>query len=1046
LLNGNAWRAGVLLLLTCRASANAPGNNPMLPNSSVLAIPSASAEGQTPDYEGKTVAGIDLPGVPEVDRERLIQMLPQKAGEPYSRRSVQASIRALYGTGRFADIQAEAVPSGDGVRLSFRTAPNFFVGKVDVEASSLAHPSRNQIVNSAKFELGELYTLENLDRALESARRLMEENGYYHARVTAESTSNPTTQEVDILIHITAGEPAKVGTVQVLGPGNKPEENVSGLQTGQQMTVSRLSRALQRIRKRYEKQHRALAQVAVAEQKYRPEANSVDFTFSVDPGPVVSIYTQGFKVSRSVLKKQIPVFEEHSLDDDLLNEGKRNLLDYLQAKGHFDAAVDFKKESSPDSMSVVYSINPGPIHKVESVTLVGNKYFDRAALEPLLEVQPATRFVSHGRYSGVLVRADVARLQSMYRTNGFLQAHIESKVDDNSHGGSNRLAVRYEIEEGTQTRVGRVEVTGNARVSLAELPPLETVTGQPYSEQNLSTDRQRVLNFYFNRGYSNATLEVAPQASVEQPGREDVTFRIEEGEQFVVNQVIVSGLEHTRPYIVDRELQVAQGQPLSEEALLETQTRLYNLAIFNQVDVAVQNPNGGDPRKNVLVQAEEAKRYTFTYGLGFEFQTSQPAGSAAPQGETGVSPRVSFDITRLNVGGRNRTLSFQSDVGRLQQRGLVSYQLPRLFDVEKLKLVFTALYDNSLDVSTFTSQKLEGKIQLNQDIGKINPIYNRTTTSMAYRFEFRRVKASNFAEGFSTSLVPLFSLPARVGGPGATYTRDKRDNPLESTRGNYTTIDGFVSSGKFGSEADFARLLTQNSTYQAFGGKGRQGHQFVFARSTSIGLEQPFAGTHVVPPGACPTSATGQPTCTGLTVIPLPELFFAGGGNSHRGFGLNQAGPRDPSSGFPLGGTALFVNNLELRFPPVTLPYLGEGFGIAIFHDMGNVFTTGHDELKGLMRWHQDNPARCLNPNGTPVETCFSRFNSQGYDYTSHAAGVGLRYRTPIGPLRFDFGYNLNPTSYLQAILDPRTGQPLNYYVPKSLRHFNVFFSIGQPF
>lgn len=1046
MLNGNAWRAGVLLVLTCRASANGPRYFITPSDSSEHSGTSTQSQDQTPDYEGKVVTGIDLPGVPELDRERLIQMLPQKAGEPYSRRSVQASIRALYGTGRFADIEAEALPSGDGVRLSFRTAPNFFVGKVDVEAGNLAHPSRNQIVNSAKFQLGELYTLENLDQALESARRLMEENGYYHARVTAESTSNPTTQEVDILIHITAGEAAKVGTVQVLGPGNKPEENVSGLQTGQQMTVSRLSRALQRIRKRYEKQHRALAQVAVAEQKYRPDANAVDFIFSVDPGPVVSIYTQGFKMSRSVLKKEIPVFEEHSLDDDLLNEGKRNLLDYLQAKGHFDATVDFKKESSPDKLSVVYSVDPGPIHRVESVKIVGNKYFERAALEPLLEVQPATRFVSHGRYSGALVRADVARLQSMYRTNGFQQARIEGKVDDNYHGTDNHLAVLYEIEEGPQTRVGTVQVTGNAHIQLTELPPLETATGQPYSEQNLAMDRQRILNHYFNRGYSNASLEVAPQASTDQPGREDVTFRIEEGEQFVVNQVMVSGLEHTRPYIVDRELQVSPGQPLSEEALLETQTRLYNLAIFNQVDVAVQNPNGGDPRKNVLVQAEEAKRYTFTYGFGFEFQTSQPAGSASPQGETGVSPRVSFDITRLNVGGRNRTLSFQSDVGRLQQRGLLSYQLPRLFDSEKFKLIFTALYDNSLDVSTFTSQRLEGKIQLNEDIGKLNPIYNRTTTSMAYRFEFRRVKASNFAEGFSTSLVPLFSLPARVGGPGATYTKDKRDNPLESTRGNYTTIDGFASSGKFGSEADFARLLAQNSTYQAFGGKGRQGHQFVFARSTSIGLEQPFAGTHVVPPGACPTSATGQPTCTGLTVIPLPELFFAGGGNSHRGFGLNQAGPRDPSSGFPLGGTALFVNNLELRFPPLTLPYLGEGFGIAIFHDMGNVFTTGHDELKGLMRWHQDNPARCLNPNGSPVENCFSRFNAEGYDYTSHAVGVGLRYRTPIGPLRFDFGYNLNPTSYLQSILNPRTGQPLDYYLPKSLRHFNVFFSIGQPF
>jgi outer membrane translocation and assembly module TamA len=286
------------------------------------------------------------------------------------------------------------------------------------------------------------------------------------------------------------------------------------------------------------------------------------------------------------------------------------------------------------------------------------------------------------------------------------------------------------------------------------------------------------------------------------------------------------------------------------------------------------------------------------------------------------------------------------------------------------------------------------------------------------------------------------SLPARVGGPGFTFIRDKRDNPLESTKGNYFTLDGFVSASHFGSEADFGRALAQNSTYHAFGAKGKPGREFVFARSTSIGLQQPFSGTKVLPPGSCPLNAAGEPTCTDIQTIPLPEQFFAGGGNSHRGFGLNQAGPRDPSSGFPVGGTALFVNNLELRFPPVSLPYLGEGFGFAVFHDMGNVFTAPHDMLKGLLRWHQPDPAQCL-PASTVNDTCITNFDNSGYDYTSHAVGVGVRYKTPLGPLRFDFGYNLNPTKYFQLVPDSNN-QP--NVVTQTLRRFNVYFSIGQPF
>jgi len=1004
-------------------------------------------------YTGRTVQSIELPGVAEKDREHLLQLLPQKAGRPLERDQVRESIRILYSTGRFADIQAEAAPSGAGVALSFTTSPNFFVGAVEVEGAP-DRPTRNQIVNASKFQLGEAYSLEKLDRAVNNIRQLMQENGFYRARVTAESTSNPAIQQVNILIHITAGEAAHVGAVKVTGTSGLSSEQVQHIahvDGGDRVTAARTTSALQRLRKHFQKQKRVLAQVSIAEQQYLPEKNGVDYTFQIDPGPVVLISVKGYHIGGGRLKREIPVYEENALDDDLLNEGKRNLLDYLQTRGHFDATVDITRETEPQTWRVIYQIDPGPVHKLVRVDITGNKRFlDVAALRSRMEIQPASRFFSHGRYSGTLLKADVSTLESLYRSNGFRQVKIESKVDDNYRGVANNLAVHLTIEEGPQTLVGAVQVAGNHKIASNALPELDAQAGQPYSEQNLVNDRERILTYYLNRGFPNAALTITTQPSSGQENREDVTYTIEENEQFFVNQVMVSGMEHTRDYVVQREVQVQQGQPLSQQDLLDTQTRLYDVGVFSQVDTAVQNPLGEDPQKNVLVEVQEAKRYTFTYGLGVEFQTGQPAGTTAPTGSTGVSPRVGFDVTRLNMFGRNQTLTFQSHIGRLQQRGLLSYEIPKLFDSDKVRLIFTSFYDNSLDVSTFTSQRLEGKIDLRQQIGSTGrePGSRRGPSSIDYRFEYRRVKASHFASDFSSNLIPLLSQPARVGGPGLTFIRDKRDNPLESTRGNYFTLDGFVASGYFGSEADFGRVLAQNSTYQGFGGKGRPGHQYVFARSTTIGLEQPLRSTRVLPPGSCPTSAS----CAGIALIPLPELFFAGGGNSHRGFGLNQAGPRDPQSGFPVGGTALFVNNLELRFPAVSLPFLGEGFGFAVFDDMGNVFTAQHDMLKGLLRWHQPDLAACLATGSAQRNTfgatppCLTQFNKTGYNYTSQAVGVGLRYKTPIGPLRFDFGYNLNPTSYPLAITNPITGLPQNSFEAQRLRHFNVFFSIGQPF
>ena len=91
-----------------------------------------------------------------------------------------------------------------------------------------------------------------------------------------------------------------------------------------------------------------------------------------------------------------------------------------------------------------------------------------------------------------------------------------------------------------------------------------------------------------------------------------------------------------------------------------------------------------------------------------------------------------------------------------------------------------------MDVTTFTSQRLEGSLQAEQTINK--------TSIMTYRLTFRRVRASDLSNTISPDQIPLLSLPTRVGIPNFSYIRNKRDNDLETTKGNYTTIDGGVAT------------------------------------------------------------------------------------------------------------------------------------------------------------------------------------------------------------------------------------------------------------
>jgi outer membrane protein assembly complex protein YaeT len=986
------------------------------------------ALGDESSYQGLPVKEIHIANVRGAKDQRVLSdLIAQKVGAPLDREYLRQSLQTLYATGRFADIRAEAERSDGEVILSFLTSPNYFVGEVTVEGMP-ARPSATQVVNSSKLQLGELFTEERVDRALSNIKQLMEENGYYRSTASVDEQRDADTQQIGIRFHLRPGPQAQVGKVKVTGNqvySAGQIEDIARLHPGDLASAQRVTAALDRLRKKYQKHGRWLAQVALAERSYRLEANAVDYSLVIDPGPTISITVEGFHLSRSILKQNVPVFEEDALDDDLLNEGRRNLLNYLQSRGYFEAKVILKRNSEPAShrLSVIYSVDAGGRHKLVKVDLAGNKYFRNELLRARMQMQPAARLGSVGRYSQALLSADVRGLEDLYRANGFDKIKITSQVEDDYHRKKNDLAVTLSIDEGPQTLIGAFHLLGNKAFSDAQLSPyMNTAKGQLFSEYNVSEDRESILNYYFNRGFPGATFEATAKPIAGASNRMDVTFTIHEGRQVSVDRVLVSGLNHTRAFVVQRELQMNSGDPLSQVDMLKTQQQLYDLGIFSQVDTAVQNPEGNEPDKDVLVQVQEAKRYTVNYGGGFEFQTGQPeVGQVTPQGATGVSPLVSLQVSRLNFRGRDHTLTFDSRVGRLQQRGLISYDAPRWFNSPAWKLSISAFYDNSVDVTTFSSQRLEGTFQGEQTISK--------ASTMDYRFTYRRVKASDIA--ISTDLIPILSLPVRVGEPGFSYIRNTRDNDLETTKGTYNTVDAGVASSYFGSQADFSRILVQNSTYYAFGKNRPADKKFVLARSSRVGIEDLFGSTILPEPGeACPS--TGSLSC-----MPLAERFFSGGGNSHRGFGLNQAGPRDPFTGFPLGGSALFLNNLELRFPPATLPFVQDNLSFAIFHDAGNVFTDGSDMVDSLLRWHQDK--QTCEQASTAVHC--------SYNYISNAVGVGVRYKTPVGPVRFDFGYNLNPPIYPNFATVGNPSNPTHVFEGTTqLSHFNVYFSIGQTF
>jgi len=963
-------------------------------------------------FTGRLVHDIQFRGVSEAaDVRRLLSLIPQKAGQPLDKHKLRASLQALYATGRFQDLQAEAEPAPqDELSLVFIAKQNQFVGLVGVTGTPRHGPSDHQLVNASKLQLGELVTEQRLRQAVEGVSRVLEEDGFYGATVTPQLTPRPETQLVEILLRIQAGPRAHVGAVKITGEAGFSSGQIieiAKLRPGDEVTAQSVPRALQRLRKKYQKQDRLEAQVSVVSRTYLPTDNAVDYTLNIERGPVVAVHVEGAHLSTAVIKRNVPIYQEGAVDDDLLNEGRRNLRDYLQTQGYFDSQVSVVRKEQPgaDRTDIVFDVDRGERHELVAVVIEGNHYFPSDLIRDRMQIQPAGWLVEHGLFSQSMLSRDVESVRDLYLANGFLQVNVDGEVQDNYHGKSGQMRVVVHVQEGPQTLVKEVNLAGATTFAPSALQNLlANVPGQPFSDANMVADHDTLVTFYFDRGFPDVTMTYAAQPVAGEPTRMAVTYTLHEGERVYVNQLLVSGLQYTQPFVVKRQITLHPGEPLSQADMFNTQSRLYDLGIFNAVDVAVENPEGEEAYKNVLLNLVEARRYTFDYGLGFEVQTgSAPTGS--PQGRTGASPRVSFDVNRLNFRGRNDTVFFKSHFGRLEQLALLGYEVPDWLNHQNLKLTFNTLYDNTRDVFTFTSQRLEGSAQVVQTVSK--------ATTLLYRLTYRDVKVSNLV--VSPELEPLYSRPERIGIPSFTYIRDTRDDPVDSHKGNYLVIDSGVTSHVLGSQANFARFLVQHSEYHPFGHKGR----FVLAHSTQFGTEQPWGGP--------------------LAFVPLPERFFAGGGNSLRGFAINEAGPRDLDTGYQVGGEAMFVNSLELRLPPLLLPFIGKDLSPVIFHDMGNVFASTSSLFPSLVRWSQPNLAECkISPS---PGTCNSIL-----DYSSHAVGGGIRYRTPIGPVRFDVSYNLNPPIFPIGIQSPQPPPPAPQPTFQVLHRVNFFFSIGQTF
>ena len=658
------------------------------------------------------------------------------------------------------------------------------------------------------------------------------------------------------------------------------------------------------------------------------DAGAVDLAYEVVRGPATELTVSGYRLPGTVRRDLEAIWARAVFDAFLAEEIEARVVAHLADAGYLRAAVQVRIAVEPGAgvtrprdapvevsrivKRVVVRIDPGQRTGERRLTFEGASAEDQSGLRGMVRARELDR----AAWTDPESLADA--VVSWYRDRGHLRA-AASVGEPRFAGALAELPVH--VASGPSFRVGSIEVAGTSARPAAEVrAAAELEEGAAYTERAVAAARARIRAFYRRAGH--AAVDVALRQGIDDvTATVDVRFDVSEGPRQVVQAVVVEGAARTHPALVRAALDIEPGATVDPEAWSRARTRLYDTGVFRRVDIeatqaeaADVDVGGGAVPVTARVRLEEWPPYELRYGL-------RVIDDAAALGEvTGRALRLGAvgDLSRRNLLGRGLTGGLSARADREQQAVRAFLTLPTPHGRRTATNLFVSRRRESarstlvgpVDVTTVTAER-----RLRPGAG--------TMLAVSANLDFGRSAAAPLDAG------PLSADRWKLARIDGSAVVDTRDDLFDATRGFYHSSN--VEYGaELGGPRTFFKYLGQQFAYRRLGG-------VVLASAARVGL------------------ATGLPRWL------ASERFFAGGGNTVRGYAQDSLGP----FGVAEGGNALVVLNQEIRVP------VGAGLSGVGFVDLGNVFASTRNILLRRLRT---------------------------------AVGLGLRLESPVGLVRLDYG------------------------------------------
>lgn len=981
------------------------------------ASPARAAEGI--DYAGRRVESVAVTGPEGYDARALERFLEIRAGDPFSQRQVRRTLELLTKLGEFDRITVLASEAGEGVALVFQVQPKPRIRRIVLKGVRAGGAPR--VMAALGVVEGDPYAgEEDLSRMAEDVRVAYFRDGWRKASVDVRHERLPS-GDSRIEVAVKEGVRQRIAELKFAGDyesayGDAELRKESGLKIGDPVRES----ALEAARRRLMTFHRKTGYLEVRIPTFVVQAaedGNAKVTAIVQSGEKVRIVFDKkgihpgdrprdpawwWELRDSKLQAILDLESETNLTEGFAEEAADRISAYYRRRGYLEARATGEIEVQPAKRikTVTFRIHPGRRFTLKNVAFKGNDETRKETRTRTLREQFLSQSKALERGSYVEEDAELAanHLVNYLRSEGYASAEVAA--DDPVVDRAKRtVTLSLDVEAGSRSRVGKVTFEGNRQApeeKLAELVRSERVglrEGEPLNLVYLERADVALEDYYSSIGFPYADSSHTAVSTTN--GAVDIGFQIDESIQAYVGRIIVRGNQHTKRVVIDRALPIKTGDTYTPAGLKQSEESLSKLGTFSRAVVSPFAEEEPERVRDIVVGVSEANRYILEPSFG---------------ASTEDGPRIGLRAQHRNLFGTAKSISLRAqanwrwdgflgsgavddvpgagqrrgafDTSKIEERVILTYQQPTTFTLPIVSSATTSLFEksqkrtwgfigNSLVIASSREFRPDWK-----------PVAGASVTVLGrYSMFLRDIQYEESGDAASVALeredLPLqpsrsmFYYPFRwkVGSVSAGALLDRRDDRFNPTRGYTASLNAELAAKPFGSDVEFGKLTASLGGYRPLPAR------FALAGVTRAGYGIPLFDS---------------------TGIPIDQRFHVGGTGSVRGFSEGSIGPHfEGVEGKSTGGDLFALYNLELRRGIVP------GLEWVVFQDTGwsrILETTRYGLLAGV----PDDRA-LINPL-----------------QPSTSVGVGLRARTPVGPIKFDVGIDTKKIPETQDLSDAK--------------------------